>query len=273
MRLPVDPAILARVERIEIPWNRQGIDPYGVSRRHLANMYTLFGWFYRYYFRVKVTGIEHVPKRGRCMLIGNHSGGVAIDGAMLITSMFMEMDPPRLAQGMVEKFMSRIPINALWMDRTGQFTGLPETAERLLRDERMLMVFPEGARGTAKLYWERHSLVDFGTGFMRLALKTGTPIVPAGILGGGEALPTVMNAYTLGKLVGAPYVPVVPYLLPVPLPVNMEIHYGAPMRFQGNGSEEDEVVQGYVEEVRRAVAKLMRDALERRGETPAGVLP
>jgi 1-acyl-sn-glycerol-3-phosphate acyltransferase len=40
------------------------------------------------------------------------------------------------------------------------------------------MVFPEGARGTAKLYKERHSLVRFGTGFIRLALETRCPIIP-----------------------------------------------------------------------------------------------
>ena len=56
--------------------------------------------------------------------------------------------------------------------------GLPEHAVRLLEDDRLLLVFPEGARGTAKLFKDRNSLVRFGTGFMRLALQTGTPIVP-----------------------------------------------------------------------------------------------
>ena len=51
------------------------------------------------------------------------------------------------------------------------------------------MVFPEGARGTAKLYRERYSLVDFGTGFMRLALQTRSPIVPVAILGTRRILP------------------------------------------------------------------------------------
>ena len=112
------------------------------------------------------------------MLVGNHSGGVAIDGAMVLASMFFDMDPPRLAQGMAEKFINKVPFASEWANRTGQFTGLPENAVRLLEDERLLVVFPEGARGTAKLYKERYSLVDFGTGFMRLALKTKTPIIP-----------------------------------------------------------------------------------------------
>ena len=79
------------------------------------------------------------------------------------------------AKAMAERFVNRFPVASQWMSRTGQFTGLPEHAERLLEDDRLVLVFPEGARGTAKLYWERHSLVEFGSGFVRLALATDTP--------------------------------------------------------------------------------------------------
>jgi 1-acyl-sn-glycerol-3-phosphate acyltransferase len=146
---------------------------------------------------------------------------------------------------------------SLWSNRTGQFTGLPEHAARLLEDERLLMVFPEGARGTAKLYRERYSLVQFGTGFMRLALKTKAPIVPFSFIGGGEAIPTIANAYALGKLIGAPYVPVTPYLLPLPLPVRLAIHYGEPMRFEGTGTEDDAVIARYVGRVKDRIAALV----------------
>src|SRR5262249_23686404 len=162
---------------------------------------------------------------GRAMLVGNHSGGVALDGAMTHASMFFDMNPPRLAQGMAEKFLNQVPFFSQFTNRLGHFTGLPEHAVRLLEDGRLLMVFPEGARGTAKLYPERHSLVQFGTGFMRLAMKTKTPIVPFAFIGGGEAIPTIMNSNALGKLVGAPYVPITPYLVTVPLPVRLAIYY------------------------------------------------
>ena len=264
--IPIDPGIKERVDHLALPFNRYGYDPYGISKRHVGELFTALSFFYRRYFRVKTHGIENVPRAGRVMLIGNHSGGYAIDGAMLITSMFLELDPPRLAQGMAEKFINRVPMASLWSSRTGQFTGLPETAERLLEDDRMLMVFPEGARGTAKLSWERHSLVEFGTGFLRLAMKTRTPIVPVGILGGGEAIPSVVNSKFLGRLVGAPYVPVTPYLVAVPLPVKMELRFGEPMFFEGTGTEEDEVVLEGVESVKSRVASLMADGLlEREG--------
>lgn len=255
--------------RLELPFNALGIDPYGISRKHLRVMMTALGAFYRYYFSVETRGIEHVPAAGRAMLVGNHSGGIAIDGAMVLASCLLEMNPPRLAQGMAEKFLNRLAFSSVWTARTGQFTGLPEHAERLLEDDRLLMVFPEGARGTAKLFRERHSLVEFGSGFVRLALKTKTPIVPFAVLGGGEAFPTVVNAYRLGRLFGVPYVPVVAYGLPVPLPVKMEIEYGAPLVFQGTGNEDDAIVFGYVDKVKEAIAGMIASGVRRRkGEPP-----
>src|SRR5207253_527346 len=183
-----------RVKRLELPFNRYGVDPFGVSREHLRQIMTGFAWLYRHYFRVRSHGVDNVPARGRAMLIGNHSGGVALDAAMVITSLMMDKDPPRLAHGMAEKFLAHTPFVAEWSTRCGQFTGLPEHAVRLLEDERLVLAFPEGANGTAKLFHERHSLVKFGTGFMRLALETKAPIVPFAFLGGGEAIPTVYNS-------------------------------------------------------------------------------
>jgi 1-acyl-sn-glycerol-3-phosphate acyltransferase len=256
LALLIDSDIAARIDRLEIPWGKVGVDPYGVEKVTLGRFMSGLAWFYRHYFRVRVTGTEHIPPRGRGILIGNHSGGIAIDGAMVLASCLLELEPPRLAQGMAEKFIEQVPFASM-ISRCGQFTGLPENAERLLRDERLLMVFPEGARGTAKLYHQRDSLVDFGTGFMRLALATHSPIVPFGVSGAGEALPTVYNAYGLGRSFGVPYLPFTPWLLPIPVPAKISIHYGEPMLFDGTGREDDEVVRGYVEQVKERIAALI----------------
>jgi 1-acyl-sn-glycerol-3-phosphate acyltransferase len=252
-----------RVERLELPFDARGVDPYGVSKWHLALGYKALALLYKNYFQVQCEGIEHVPRRGRAMLVGNHSGGVALDGAMVIASCFFEMEPPRLAQGMAEKFIGRMPFMSMWTARCGQLSGSPEHAQQLLEDDRLVLVFPEGARGTAKLWSERWSLVDFGTGFLRLALRTKTPIVPFGFIGGGDAIPTISNLYKVGKLLGVPYVPVTPWLLPLPRRVPLEVHYGEPLRFEGSGDEDDEVVRVYVDEVKAAIAGLIergRDA-------------
>lgn len=249
-----------RLERLELPFNRDGLDPYGVSKWHLRQFFRMLGFSYRYYLRCKTYGIAHMPKRTRAMIVCNHSGGYAIDAGMVVAACFFDLDPPRLAQGMAEKFISRLPFAAQWTAKTGQFTGLPEHASRLLEEDRLLAVFPEGARGTAKLFRERYSLVRFGTGFMRLALETKTPIVPAAFLGGGEAVPTVMNLYKIGKILGAPYIPVTPYLVAAPLPVKVELHFDEPMRFVGTGNEEDREIIAMVERVKQRIAELIATA-------------
>jgi 1-acyl-sn-glycerol-3-phosphate acyltransferase len=260
--------VAERAQRLEVPFNRFGIDPFGVSRHHVERAFGVACWFYRHYFRVNVHGVHNVPARGRAMLIGNHSGGVALDAAMVMCSLILEMEPPRLVHSMVEKFITTVPHLSLWTKRCGQVTGLPEHAVQLLRADRPLLVFPEGSRGTAKLYPERYSLVDFGSGFMRLALQTGAPIVPFAFLGGGAAIPTVYNAEGLGRLLGAPYVPLTPYLLALPLPVRLDIVYGAPLVFDGDGRENDDVIFGYVAEVKKTVAEL----IERGRRIRAGTL-
>lgn len=269
--LPIDPEVAARVDALELPFNRYGVDHYGIDKRELSKLFTLIGWFYHRYFEAQVFGADNVPPRGRAMLVGNHSGGVALDGVMVIASSFFELDPPRLAQGMAEKFLQRIPFLAWFTSRIGQLTGLPENCVRLLEDDRLLMVFPEGARGTAKLYRERDSLVGFGTGFVRLALQTDTPIVPFAFVGGGEAIPTVANLYRAGKVLGLPYLPVTPYLAPIPLPVSFQLLYGKPMRLQGSPSDSDEIIAGHVSAVKERIASLIAQgrALREGRLTPA----
>jgi 1-acyl-sn-glycerol-3-phosphate acyltransferase len=270
MALLIDRQVQDRVGRLEVPFDRHGIDPFGVSQRALARFYTVLGWFYRRYFDVSVHGIDHVPPRGRAMLVGNHSGGVALDGAMVLASLFFELEPPRLGQGMAEKFLNRVPFASTWTNRLGQLTGLPEHALSLLESDRLLMVFPEGARGTAKLYGDRNSLVEFGTGFVRLALRTRSPIIPFAFLGGGEAIPTVVNLVRLGHIFGMPYIPITPWLLPVPRPVRLEVYYDEPVLLEGTGNEEDEVIFGHVERIKDRIASLIEaGASIRRGRGEA----
>jgi 1-acyl-sn-glycerol-3-phosphate acyltransferase len=74
--------IKARVERLRIPFNAAGVDPFGISKPHLLRAAELITFFYRSYFRVQCEGGERVPTEGPCMLVGNHSGGFALDAGM-----------------------------------------------------------------------------------------------------------------------------------------------------------------------------------------------
>src|SRR5207248_10489830 len=99
--------------------------------------------------------------------------------------------------------------------------------------------------------------VDFGSGFVRLALATDTPIVPFAFIGGGEAVPTVMNLYKIAKLFGAPYIPLTPWIVPVPRRVPLRILYGEPIRLHGSPSDEDAAIDALVESVKQRIAALI----------------
>ena len=262
--LPIDPEIAARMEALDLEFNKFGVDPYGIDKADLTRFISVFAWIYRYYFKVDVHGLDHVPSQGRGILVGNHSGGVAIDGMMVMGSMLLDAEPPRLPHGMIDKFIHEFPLASQIMSRAGQFTGNPDQAKRLLNAERIILAFPEGARGTAKLAKDADSLVGFGTGFMRLALETKSPIVPFGFVGGGDALPTIANLKRLGRLFGVPYIPVTKWIFLVPKPTRFQLLYGKPMYFEGSGHERDEVVIAMVDEVKERIRDLIRQGRQLR---------
>lgn len=260
----VDERVAERIDALEIPFNQFGLDPYGVSKDHLKAFFSFLGWFYINYFNVSVYGIGHIPARDSALVIGNHSGGIPVDAGMLLTSLIMEHDPPRLAHAMVEKFANKLPFLSSFYSRFGQFTGLPEHAVRFLNEGRLVVAFPEGVRGIGKLYTERYELERFGTGFMRIALQSGAPIVPFAFVGGEEAFPILMKLDRLGEMVGAPFIPVPTHIVPFPKPISCQIYFGEPMHFEGDGTESDDVVSEYVEQVKGRISELIEYGRTRR---------
>src|SRR6185436_21111035 len=95
----------------------------------------------------------------------------------------------------------------------GQVVGVPENAKRLLEEDEALLVFPEGSRGISKAFSQRYQLCDFGLGFMRLAIETGTPIVPVAVIGAEEQYYSLGNFQPLASFLKVPSVPLIPQLL------------------------------------------------------------
>ncbi len=269
---PLGRELGARLRETPTRLNAYGFDPYGfhpdTARRGLLPSALL----YRYYFRVETHGIDSVPA-GRLLLIGNHSGQFGYDGAMLSMAMLLEARPPRLCRGMAEFMFWRTPWAGTFASRLGMMAGTPRNCAAMLEAGECVMVFPEGARGANKPYRQRYQLQRFGLGFMRLALETNTPIVPAGIVGAEEQQPGFANFEGLGRKLGLPSLPITissPWLgLLGPafaLPVKYHIHFGEPMHLEGRSDDEDAVIERRVDEVKRAITALLeRGRSERRG--------
>ncbi len=253
----------ARLARLVAPQNEYGVDPFGMELEFAKAAIAPVLWLYRNWFRVQTHGIEQVPA-GRVMLIANHSGQLPFDAAMLGLAMVAEAEPPRVARAMVEKWAPTLPFVAPFFARIGQVVGTPENCRRLLAAGETIMVFPEGVRGLNKLYDKRYQLQDFGTGFMRLALETGAPIVPVAVVGAEEQAPAFFDFKAAARVLGFPSLPITPTLLPLPLPVKYHLWFGAPMKFAGSPDDEDAELERKVREVKAQIQLLIEQGLAQR---------
>jgi 1-acyl-sn-glycerol-3-phosphate acyltransferase len=256
---------LERIKSLPTRQNEYGYDPFGFNREEAKLAVLVVRWFYRSYFRCKVYGIEHVPA-GRVMLVANHSGQLPFDGMNIGAAMLFDATPARLTRAMIERYVPSMPYVSYLFSRWGQIVGSPENCERLLRDEECILVFPEGVKGISKPFTQRYQLQEFGLGFMRLALATGTPIVPVAVVGGEEQAPA-FNLRPLAKLLGAPAFPVMPFppFFPLlPLPSRYHIHFGEPRSFIGHPDDDDEQIEQLVKTVRLSIESMLRVGLKER---------
>ncbi len=262
--------IQARIGRLPTELNQFGVDPFGYDPRWASNLMFGRGVFYRYYFRVETHGLEQVPE-GRVLLVGNHAGNTfAWDGAMVATALFLEGEPPRMVRGMGEYYLPTLPWFGTLMHRLGSVVGTPANCVALLEHEEAVMVFPEGERGFLKPYSQAYELQRFGLGFLRMALETGTPIVPVGVVGSEEHSPGLARVAWLGRLVGAPALPLTvtfPWLGLAgawPLPSKFHLSFGEPLSFEGDPNDEDAVIERHVDVVKDAIRELVRAGRSRR---------
>jgi 1-acyl-sn-glycerol-3-phosphate acyltransferase len=260
----------ARLARLPTSVNEYGLDPFGYEPGYAAQVLLPAALIYRYWLRVEAHDIERVPD-GRVLLIANHAGNTfAWDGAMLALSLLLDHEPPRAVRGMAEYYLPTIPFFGTLMHRMGSVVGTPGNCAQLLERGEAIMVFPEGERGFVKTYAQRYQLQRFGTGFLRLALETETPIVPVGIVGAEEQSPGLARSRALGRLIGAPVAPItltMPWLGLagfVPLPVKFRLRFGQPLRFDGDPNEEDAEIEKKVDLVKDAIRSLIRAGLAAR---------
>jgi 1-acyl-sn-glycerol-3-phosphate acyltransferase len=258
--------VAGRTQALVLRGNEFGFDEFGMSRDSFRSAIRVATWLYRHYFRATAFGIENIPATGRVLFVANHSGQLPWDGLVIGASCFLEPPQPRAVRALVEYFVPTVPFASYLMARWGQIIGTPENCRRLLAAEEAVLVFPEGARGISKSFAKRYQLEEFGTGFMRLALETRTPIIPVAVIGAEEQAPAI-NVKAIARLVGAPSFPMVPYppFFPIlPLPVKYRLYFGEPMHVTGDPDDDDDVLVDRARLVKHRIQALIRQGLQER---------
>ena len=190
-------------------------------------------------------GIEHVPATGGALLVSNHAGALPPDASMIAKAIQEEHPRPRKLHLTVEHFFKGFPFFSMFVAKIGGVPAHPANVHRLLHDEQQLvLVFPEGAKATEKLYKDRYRLRRFGRGgFVEAAMRAGVPIVPIAVVGAEEAMPTLAQVPLLKRLTGLIYFPITP-LFPhlglagaTYLPAKFKLRFLEPVRTDRMGAE------------------------------------
>ena len=236
---------------------------------------TLTQFLYHYWFRCEVEGVGNVPATGGALIVSNHAGALPPDASMIAKAIQEEHPRPRPLHLTVEHFFKGYPFFSMFIAKIGGVPAHPANVHRLLADEQQLvLVFPEGAKATEKLYKDRYKLRRFGRGgFVEAAMRAGVPIVPVAVVGAEEAMPTFAHIGLFKRLTGLIYFPVTP-LFPhfgllgaAYLPAKFRIRFLEPVHTEHMGErawEDKGLVQDVAEDIRARIQDELVDQLAHR---------
>ena len=238
---------------------------------------TIVEFFYRYWFRAEVEGVENVPSEGGALLVSNHSGALPPDAATIAKAIKDEHPRPRPLHITVEHFFKGYPGFSMLIPKIGCVAAHPANVHRLLYDERKLvLVFPEGRKGTEKLFKDRYRLQRFGRGgFVEAAMRAEAKLVPVCVVGAEEAAPIFAQVNFMKRLTGLLYFPITPtfpWLGPFGmlgyLPAKFKIRFLEPIdtaELGGPGAVDDKaLVQTVAREIRARIQENLHDMIAKR---------
>jgi 1-acyl-sn-glycerol-3-phosphate acyltransferase len=252
------------------------VDDFGFDPQWTESFLTAFMVLYRDYWRVETTGVENVPSAGRALLVSNHAGVLPWDGTMIKTAVFAEHPQPRHVRALVASLFMGAPFLSWFLRRTGQTVGHPDDTRRLLERDELVLVFPEGVRGTGKNFKDRYRLRRFGRGgFVTTAIRSRAPIIPVSVVGSEEIYPMIGDLGPVAKFFGLPYFPVTPFwpwlgpLGMIPLPSKWRIQFHPAIHVEDyppEAADDQNLVMALADEVRETIQQGIYDNLKlRRG--------
>lgn len=203
-----------------------------------------------YYFRGSVRHLERMPAAGAALCVGNHNGGVLIpDSWVLMVHFVRRFGAERLSYALAHNLVLGLPVVGDFLRTVGTIPAHPDSAREALRRDAIVLVYPGGDEETLRPWKMRNQLhLGHRTGFVRLALEEGVPIIPVVSVGAHETL-FILNdgrstahalrldekfrLKTLPLVLGPPFgISPGDLLLHIPLPAKITIEIGEPIDFR-----------------------------------------
>lgn len=207
----------------------EGFDAFGYDPAFEARAAPALEWLLDRVFRLSLEGLDRLSDVERVIFVANHAGALPWDAVVLRTALrraTARSSSPLAVRPLVEDAVMASPFIGTLMQRLGCVRASQDNAERLLARGEPIAVFPEGALGLGKPYRRRYKLTRFGRGgFVRLAIRTKSLLVPVAILGAEDSAPLLTRIeLPSSRSAGLPYLPITPLfpwlgplgLLPLP---------------------------------------------------------
>lgn len=169
--------------------------------------FVLLGPVLHLLFRPKVTGLEHIPREGGAIIAANHVSFldplllplVVPHRRVMFLTKVKYIDKPLLRW-----FLAGAGVIPVATDDPRAVASAVTAAVEAVRAGRLVGIFPEGTRSPdGRLHRGK-------TGVARVALESGAPVIPAGIIGTDLAFPRGAR---------------------LPRPRSVRITFGPPIRF------------------------------------------
>ena len=141
-----------------------------------------------HYFRADVQGLEEIPADEPVLLVGNHSGGTLIADTFVLAQHFYDhFGAEREFHQLAHDLVFQVPGVRASLSRFGTVPANPDNMRKALDRGAALLVYPGGDHETYRPSWDQDK-IDFAgrTGFAKLAIELGVPVVPIVAIGGQE---------------------------------------------------------------------------------------
>lgn len=224
------------------------------------------------YFRGFATGMSNIPD-GRALFVSVHGGGLMSPDMLLGAGAFYRhTDFTRPLYGLAHRILFYAPVFNKFLQGIGGVEGNRANAVRLLRGDQAVIVYPGGEYDMSRTFARRNEVRFEGrTGFVKVALEAGAPIVPVGAIGGhgiffvlteGRGLAKKLklkqwlDVSTFPLCISLPYGLSLSWIPCLPLPSRLGVAFGKPMYFTPSAREKSD--PGYIAYVRDSVQAAVR---------------
>ncbi len=184
------------------------------------------------WFRPEVRGLETFPPSGGALLVCNHSGGVLTpDWNILAPALYGKFGYDRPLYTVAHYGVFYTPLRA-YLGRLGVIHASRENAAEALRSGAVVLAFPGGDYDSFRPTLRQH-VIDFDgrTGYVRVAIEAGVPIVPTVSIGGQETQLFLTRGAWLAKRLGLKRIrmEILPFTIGVPFGLTSTIPANLPL--------------------------------------------